>query len=352
MPTLIDLHTHSNCSDGQLAPAALVAAAAARGVAVLALTDHDTTAGLAEAQAACGEAGMTFIAGVEVTSLWRGQEIHVVGLGIDPEQPQFVAHLATIVALRRQRIVAICEKLGRIPRLAGLDVGAGLFDEVPVPTRTHLARALVKAGAARTLQEAFNRFLGRGARGHVPCDWPALEQAVQAIRAAGGHAVLAHAHRYKLSGGALRNLCAEFAACGGAAMEVSLPGLSPNDADRLARLAREHGLAGSVGSDFHDPGLPWRPLGRFDKLPEDVEPLLPRLMSQDNEDNVNRELFRNLEKLRQLRIEHRDLDQVIARLALDIHTDEVQMRRLKKRKLLLRDQISRLESQAIPDLNA
>jgi hypothetical protein len=75
-------------------------------------------------------------------------------------------------------------------------------------------------------------------------------------------------------------------------------------------------------------------------------------MSEDNEDNVNRELFRNIEKLRQLRIEHRDLDHVISRLALDICTDEVQMRRLKKRKLLLKDQITKLESQAIPDLNA
>lgn len=75
-------------------------------------------------------------------------------------------------------------------------------------------------------------------------------------------------------------------------------------------------------------------------------------MSDDKEDNVNRELFRNIEKLRQLRIEHRDLDEVIAQLALDIHTDEVRMRRLKKRKLLLKDQITKLESQAIPDLNA
>jgi hypothetical protein len=75
-------------------------------------------------------------------------------------------------------------------------------------------------------------------------------------------------------------------------------------------------------------------------------------MSEDSEDNVNRELFRNIEKLRQLRIEHRDLDQIIARLEMDIHTDEVQLRRLKKRKLLLKDQITRLESQAIPDLNA
>jgi hypothetical protein len=75
-------------------------------------------------------------------------------------------------------------------------------------------------------------------------------------------------------------------------------------------------------------------------------------MSEDSEDNVDRELFRNIEKLRQLRIEHRDLDQIIARLALDIHVDEVQMRRLKKRKLMLKDQIARLESQSIPDLNA
>ncbi len=75
-------------------------------------------------------------------------------------------------------------------------------------------------------------------------------------------------------------------------------------------------------------------------------------MSEDSEDNVDRELFRNIEKLRQLRIEHRDLDQIISRLALDIHIDEVQMRRLKKRKLLLKDQIARLESQSIPDLNA
>ena len=75
-------------------------------------------------------------------------------------------------------------------------------------------------------------------------------------------------------------------------------------------------------------------------------------MSEDSEDNIDRELFRNIEKLRQLRIEHRDLDQIISRLALDIHVDEVQMRRLKKRKLMLKDQIARLESQSIPDLNA
>jgi predicted metal-dependent phosphoesterase TrpH len=93
--------------------------------------------------------------------------------------------------------------------------------------------------------------------------------------------VLAHPHRYKLSSGGLDNLCAAFKLAGGTAMEVSLPALSPNDAGRLARLARAHGLAGSAASDFHEPGLPWRPLGRFAKLPEGMEPLLPRLLVQD-----------------------------------------------------------------------
>jgi predicted metal-dependent phosphoesterase TrpH len=91
--------------------------------------------------------------------------------------------------------------------------------------------------------------------------------------------VLAHPHRYKLSSGALRNLCIEFRDCGGAALEISLPALSPNDAARLASLARQHGLAGSAGSDFHEPDVPWRPLGRFAKLPEGIEPLLPRLQA-------------------------------------------------------------------------
>lgn len=277
MSGLIDLHTHSHHSDGTLAPAALVAMAAARGVATLALTDHDTTAGLTEARAATDAAGMRLVTGVEVTCGWRGQEIHVVGLGFDPQAPALQAHLAHLVALRRERMAAIGARLARHPRFRGTDPVAGVLRDCAVPTRAHLARALVADGKAGSTQDAFDRWLGRGTAGHVPQEWPPLETAVGAIRAAGGAAVLAHPHRYKLSAGALGNLCAEFREQGGAALEVSLPAISPNDADRLARLARTHGLAGSAGSDFHEPGLPWRPLGRFAKLPEGIEPLLARL---------------------------------------------------------------------------
>jgi hypothetical protein len=280
MDALIDLHTHSRHSDGVLEPAALVALAAQRAVALLALTDHDTTAGLAAARIAAQAAGIRFIDGVEVTAGWRGQEIHIVGVAIDPGCAQLQQHLAHLLELRRVRIAAIGARLARHPRLrdTGQDVAAEVLAQPAVPTRAHLARALVAAGVAESTQDAFDRWLGRGTAGHVPQEWPGIDTAIAAIRAAGGHAVLAHPQRYKLSAGALGNLCAEFRELGGAALEVSLPSLSPNDRDRLARLARAHGLAGSAGSDFHEPGLPWRPLGRFAKLPEGIEPLHARLV--------------------------------------------------------------------------
>jgi len=274
---LIDLHTHSHYSDGTLPPAELVALAAARRVQVLALTDHDTTAGLAEAAAAAQAAGMRFITGVEITAGWRGQELHVVGLGIDAAQPALTSHLAHLVQLRRKRVATIGERLRKSSSFSAADPTAAVLASAAVPTRTHVARAIMALGLAKNTQDAFDRWLGRGCKGYVPQEWPDLASAVAAIRAAGGHAVLAHPHRYKLSAGALDNLCTEFRDGGGSALEVSLPAMSPNDAHRLARLARHHGLAGSAGSDFHEPGLPWRPLGRFAKLPEGIEPLLARL---------------------------------------------------------------------------
>jgi 3',5'-nucleoside bisphosphate phosphatase len=274
---LIDLHTHSTHSDGTVAPRQLVALAAARQVRVLALTDHDTTAGLPEAESAATETGMHFIRGVEITAGWRGQELHVVGLGIDPANANLVTHLAHLVQLRRRRVATIGERLRKSNRFRDVDPTAGLLESAAVPTRTHVARAIMALGLATTTQDAFDRWLGRGCKGYVPQEWPELASAVAAIRAAGGHAVLAHPHRYKLSAGALDNLCSEFKECGGSALEVSLPATSPNDAARLAHLARKHALAGSVGSDFHEPGLPWRPLGRFAKLPDGIEPLLSRL---------------------------------------------------------------------------
>ncbi|RYG88406.1 PHP domain-containing protein [bacterium] len=277
METLIDLHTHSHHSDGTLAPAALVELAAARGVSVLALTDHDTTAGCEEARAACASRGIDFVPGIELTADWLGREIHVVGLGIDCEHAAIRAYTAGVLEQRRARVKAIGERLARERAFDGFDPGTPLLDGAAVPTRAHVARAIVARGLARDVQDAFDRHLARGRAGYVAAHWPALAEAVAAIRAAGGLAVLAHAHRYRLSGGQLESLCATFRAAGGEGLEVGLAGLSPNDYERLARLARRHQLAGSIGSDFHEPGVPWRPLGRWLKLPDQVMPLLERL---------------------------------------------------------------------------
>ena len=272
----IDLHTHSTCSDGTLTPAALVALAATRQVQLLALTDHDTTAGCAEARAACAQHGIEFLEGMELTALWRECEVHIVALGIRRDAPGVQQHASAVRALRAERVHRIAARLTQ----AGLDgesLAAGAFALSTVPTRTHLARALLAAGHASDLQSAFEKWLGRGRPGYVAPEWPDAATTVAIVVAAGGTAVLAHPHRYKLSNTALRELCAQFREAGGGALEVSIAGMSPDVLARMAQLARRFDLAGSIGSDFHEPGLPWRPLGRFAKLPEAVTPVTARL---------------------------------------------------------------------------
>jgi predicted metal-dependent phosphoesterase TrpH len=271
----IDLHTHSNCSDGVLAPAALVALAAQRQVELLALTDHDTAAGCDEARAACQTHGIGFVPGVELSCQWRGREIHIIGLDLDTAHAPFISHCAAVLGLRRERIGAIAQRLSRAG-LPGEELAAEAL-AAAAPTRAHLARGLCSRGLAASVQAAFDRWLKRGQPGYVAACWPALASAVHCIVAAGGAAVLAHPHRYPLSNGVLRELLADFKAAGGVALEVSLAGMGPADANRLATLARRFDLAGSIGSDFHEPGLPWRPLGRFAKLPDRITPIVALL---------------------------------------------------------------------------
>jgi len=274
--TLVDFHTHSHCSDGVLSPAALVERAHARGVGTLALTDHDSTLGLAEARTACGSAGIRFVPGIELSASWRGQTIHVVGLEIDEQQDDLCKHAASVSASRRERLIEIGARLEKRARLPGREL-AGIACEAAAPTRLHLARLLVARGHARDTQEAFDRWLNRNTAGHVPVEWPSLEVVMTVLRDNGAVAVLAHPHRYRASAGQLRELAATFAQQGGVALEASMAGMSPNDADRIASLCRRFGLAASMGSDFHDPAVPWNPLGRWLKLAAGLEPVTERL---------------------------------------------------------------------------
>jgi predicted metal-dependent phosphoesterase TrpH len=199
-----------------------------------------------------------------------------VALGFQREDAGLQQHAAKVRALRGERVRRIAERLSDAG-LNGAALAADAFAHATVPTRTHLARALLAAGHAKDLQDAFDKWLGRGRPGYVAPAWPDIATTIRAVLDAGGITVLAHPHRYKLSNTALRELCAYFQESGGAALEVSIAGMSPDAQARMAQLARRFNLAGSVGSDFHEPGLPWRPLGRFAKLPDEVTPVTARL---------------------------------------------------------------------------
>ncbi len=268
----IDLHTHSTCSDGALTPAELITRAQACGVEVLALTDHDTVAGIAEAAATASVVGLRLIAGVEISAAWRSQVIHILGLWIDPENLAFLKQLAQQDARRRDRMQRICARLER-QRLPGAELLRDVESQPGVPTRMHLAAAMVARGVVRTPQDAFRKYLTKGKAAHVAADWPVLAEIIAWIRAAGGVAALAHPVRYAISSGARRQLLQDFATAGGTALEVVSGGNGLQHVDACSMLANKYGLTGSVGSDFHDPKLAWNPLGRSLKLPDCVTPV-------------------------------------------------------------------------------
>lgn len=249
----IDLHCHSNISDGALAPAEVARRAARAGVAVWALTDHDQLGGLAEARAAALDEGMRFVNGVEISVTWRGSTVHIVGLRVDPENEGLAANLATVRGGRLERARAMAADL----RAAGIE-GAfeGALERAENPemvSRTHFARYLADIGAVAGTKDAFKRFLVPGKPGYVPHQWAVLAEAVGWIRTAGGQAVLAHPGRYGLSAGAMDALLQEFRAAGGEAIEVVTGSHSPDQYALFAALAAQYDFAASRGSDFHGP---------------------------------------------------------------------------------------------------
>ncbi|WP_303289256.1 PHP domain-containing protein [Marinobacter sp. SS5-14b] len=268
----IDLHCHSTASDGALAPADLVARAAEKGVSHLALTDHDTIAGLPEARKAAAGAGLELIAGVELSCVWRSYTIHLVGLDFDEASPSFLSALARQNENRWQRARIIADKLSRLKVDSLLEQATELAGG-DVPGRPHFAQALVDAGVVPKVAHAFKRHLGAGKPGDVKACWPELSEVVQWVRDAEGIAVLAHPRKYRLSATRLRELVSDFCRAGGRGIEVSVSGQSSGDLGFIAELARKESLLASQGSDFHFPGAAWCELGRITKMPEGLEPV-------------------------------------------------------------------------------
>ncbi|QJQ95158.1 MULTISPECIES: PHP domain-containing protein [Halomonadaceae] len=257
--TGLDLHMHSTASDGALSPTELVALCHRRGLTHMSLTDHDTVAGVAEAQAAAAPLGIRFIAGTELSTQWRGVNIHVVGLLPQGARGLLVTGLEAQALARIERgeeIARRLETVGLDDALAHARAQAG--SDRPLG-RPDFARALVEAGIVKDMAEAFKKYLGSGKLGDIKAHWPFLSTAVEWIRDAGGVAVLAHPLRYGMTRRKRGLLLDDFQAAGGEAAEL-VSGFQNQDVTRdLARQLAERSLYASLGSDFHFPGGPLAP---------------------------------------------------------------------------------------------
>lgn len=270
---IYDLHSHTLASDGILTPTQLVVRAVAMRVSVLAITDHDTTIGLAEAKQAIIQQRLPLklTNGVEISTVWEGFDIHIVGLGIDPQSPAMVTLLTEQAIRRQKRAEEIARRLEKNQIPAALE-GAKAFAGEAGITRAHFARYLVDIGKAPNMAQVFKKYLAKGKTGYVPPQWCTISDAVKAIHLAGGQATLAHPGRYGLSPKWLRRLIVDFKENGGDAIEVAQCQQAPDERTQLARYAEEYQLLASQGSDFHFP-CAWLELGRRLSLPDNVIPV-------------------------------------------------------------------------------
>jgi predicted metal-dependent phosphoesterase TrpH len=267
-----DLHCHSTASDGTLSPTELVQRAHEHGVTSLALTDHDTVAGLDEAKASATAAGITLIPGIELSTSWQNKCFHIVGLDIDPAYPPLSEATRNLQIMRTERAEKIADKLEK-KRISGAFEAVKKAAGKGMITRSHFADFLLSQFHVSTQQEAFDRYLGAGKAAFVPTNWTDMELAVNWITQSGGIAVLAHPLRYKLTASWMKRLLAAFKEAGGLGIEVVTGRYNSDEIKQVARYATHFDLAGSVGSDFHSPANQWVELGRLAPLPENVKPV-------------------------------------------------------------------------------
>jgi len=241
----VDLHTHSDRSDGVCPPADVVRRARQRSVRILVLTDHDTISGNDEARAEAARSGIRFAGGIEINT--REGQVHVLGYGVDGGSGTLARWLAAVRARRRRRIRRILERLRRL----GVEIGFGDIDVPPERAmgRPHVADAMRRKGVVRTRSEAFRRYLSQGAPAYEPSMGPRVEEAIAAIRKAGGWACLAHPG---LLGKSLD--IARWVDQGLEGIEAFYPGHTRAQALRFVETAKRFGLLVTGGSDYHGPG--------------------------------------------------------------------------------------------------
>ncbi|TNF98068.1 MAG: PHP domain-containing protein [Gammaproteobacteria bacterium] len=268
-----DLHSHSIASDGTLTPTELVCRAKATGVTHLALSDHDTIAGLTEAQRAASDQGIHLITASELSAMWQGRTVHIVGLLLDTDCAELCNGIARQLAFRDWRGKEIARKLEQKAGIHDAYQGALTFVHGDLVSRSHFARYLVQAGYACDFPTAIKKYLLQGKPGHVKGDWAKLDEVISWIRSAGGIAVLAHPARYNMTATKMRNLLNDFVDAGGEAIEVISSCHTPSEVQTFTGHALRFDLLASAGSDFHGPENPWIELGRLADIPDACTPV-------------------------------------------------------------------------------
>lgn len=259
---IIDLHCHSTASDGQLTPTELVERAKSQAIDMLAITDHDTLAGLEEAHRYNNGLSqpLQLVNGVEISTHWHNYDIHIVGLNTLLDFQPLAQFLVEQRQLRDERAIEIGRRLEKA-NISGAYEGALFYAQGAAISRGHYARWLAENGYATSMANVFKKYLARGKTGYVPNNWRDMATAIEMIHQAGGVAVLAHPSGYKLSAKWLKRLVREFKEAGGDAIEVVLGQQTVEDRSNLAALSQKNELLASVGSDFHFPGS-WIELGK------------------------------------------------------------------------------------------
>ncbi|GAA4334841.1 PHP domain-containing protein [Variovorax defluvii] len=268
-----DLHCHSVVSDGTLTPEELAARAAANGVELWSLTDHDEIGGQHRAAAAARAQGMQYLTGTEISVTFAGETVHIVGLGFDPHNAAISEGLYDTRGGRGRRAQEMSEGLAKAGIHGAYEGALKYVGNPELISRTHFARFLVEQGLCRDTSEVFRKFLTEGKPGYVPHRWAALKDAVRWITDAGGLAVIAHPGRYKFTANEEYALFLEFKEHGGRAIEVVTGSHTPAEYVEYADKAVEFGFAASRGSDFHSPGESHCDLGKLPPLPGQLEPV-------------------------------------------------------------------------------
>jgi len=268
---VIDLHTHSSASDGSFTPGALIKEAIKQHISILALTDHDTIDGLADAAMAARRGGIGFIPGVELEIEWKektGGEFHLLGLGIHTPSGGLIAAIKELARRREDRNLEIVEKMNN----AGISVS---YDEIKAIAndpeaqkkgtqsigRPHFAAYLVKKKLVKNREQAFRRYIGQGKPFYTPKEGLEFERAAEAIRESGGIAVLAHPMSLFVAWGRLPDLIKKLKDRGLDGLEAWHPTAKVSACKRLEELGKKLGLCITAGSDFHGEGRPDRKLG-------------------------------------------------------------------------------------------